>query len=146
MWPNPQKTADLITFTEEILNGKFDFLCSEISYIVFHFISKRFGLFSNNEKLEQSCFYLHIPRRMLFHSLKPLGNQNIIEFTKYILWDKITSTKHEITKLYLNILGGEWFFKNKSRHTKITIASVAALTSSRQPNCLSSKVSVAGVL
>ena len=22
MWPNPQKTADLVTFTEEILNGK----------------------------------------------------------------------------------------------------------------------------
>ena len=22
MWPNPQKTANLVTFTEEILNGK----------------------------------------------------------------------------------------------------------------------------
>ena len=22
MWPNPQKTADLVAFTEEILNGK----------------------------------------------------------------------------------------------------------------------------
>ena len=22
MWPNPQKTADLVKFTEEILNGK----------------------------------------------------------------------------------------------------------------------------
>ena len=22
MWPNPQKTADLVTFTEKILNGK----------------------------------------------------------------------------------------------------------------------------
>ena len=28
MWPNPQETADLITFTEEILNGKLPFLCS----------------------------------------------------------------------------------------------------------------------
>ena len=28
MWPNPQFTADLIIFTEEILNGKLDFLCS----------------------------------------------------------------------------------------------------------------------
>ena len=26
MWPNPQETADLITFTEEILNGKLPFL------------------------------------------------------------------------------------------------------------------------
>ena len=29
MWPNPQETADLVTFTEEILNGKLSFLCSE---------------------------------------------------------------------------------------------------------------------
>ena len=29
MWSNPQKTAYLVTFTEEILNGKLDFLCSE---------------------------------------------------------------------------------------------------------------------
>ena len=30
MRPNPQKTADLVTFTEEIFNGKFHFLCSAI--------------------------------------------------------------------------------------------------------------------
>ena len=29
MWPNPQETADLITFTEEIFNGKFSFLYSD---------------------------------------------------------------------------------------------------------------------
>ena len=28
MWTNPQETADLIKFTEEILNGKLHFLCS----------------------------------------------------------------------------------------------------------------------
>ena len=28
MWPNPQETADLFTFTEEILNEKLHFLCS----------------------------------------------------------------------------------------------------------------------
>ena len=28
MWPNPQETGDLVTFTEEILNGKLHFLCS----------------------------------------------------------------------------------------------------------------------
>ena len=27
MLPNPQKTGDLITFTEEILNAKLHFLC-----------------------------------------------------------------------------------------------------------------------
>ena len=28
MWPNPQFPADLVTFTEEILNGKLRILCS----------------------------------------------------------------------------------------------------------------------
>ena len=28
MWPNPQETADLVTFTEETVNGKLYFLCS----------------------------------------------------------------------------------------------------------------------
>ena len=28
MWPNPQFPADLVTFTEEIFNGKLHFLCS----------------------------------------------------------------------------------------------------------------------
>ena len=28
MWPNPKETADLVTFTEEILNGKLHILCS----------------------------------------------------------------------------------------------------------------------
>ena len=29
MWPNPQETANLVTFTEEIVYGKLHFLCSE---------------------------------------------------------------------------------------------------------------------
>ena len=29
MWTNPKEAADLVTFTEEILNGKPYFLCSE---------------------------------------------------------------------------------------------------------------------
>ena len=29
MWPNPQFPADLVTFTEEILNGKLHFLRSD---------------------------------------------------------------------------------------------------------------------
>ena len=30
MWPNPQETVDLVTFTEKVLNGKLHFLCSEM--------------------------------------------------------------------------------------------------------------------
>ena len=28
MWPNPQEIADLVTFTEEIVNGKLHFFCA----------------------------------------------------------------------------------------------------------------------
>ena len=31
MWPNPQLPADLLTFTDEILNGKLHFLCGVTS-------------------------------------------------------------------------------------------------------------------
>ena len=33
MWPNPQETADLVTFTEEILKEKLDFLCGVMSIV-----------------------------------------------------------------------------------------------------------------
>ena len=32
MWPNPQETAELVTFTEEIRNGKLNFFCSVCSH------------------------------------------------------------------------------------------------------------------
>ena len=33
MWPNSQESADLVTFTKEILDGKLCYLCSENSLI-----------------------------------------------------------------------------------------------------------------
>ena len=30
MWPNPQETADLVTFTGDIFYGKLYFLCSVV--------------------------------------------------------------------------------------------------------------------
>ena len=58
MWPNPQFPADLVTFTEEILNGKLHFLwsalfcllfflwflskmCFKVDYFIFHFILEK---------------------------------------------------------------------------------------------------------
>ena len=34
MWPNPQFPSDLVPFTEEILNGKPYFLCSDTANVV----------------------------------------------------------------------------------------------------------------
>ena len=31
MWPNPQETADLVTFTEKILNAKLHFLWGDMN-------------------------------------------------------------------------------------------------------------------
>ena len=40
MWPNPQETADLVTFTQEILNGKSHFLRSVSSFAVNTYLFK----------------------------------------------------------------------------------------------------------
>ena len=65
MWPNPQFSADLVTFTEEILNGKLHFLCSVLSEIYLGFCQKSITeLFTKivndwkpliNEKLNHVC-------------------------------------------------------------------------------------------
>ena len=49
MWRNPQETADLVTFTEEIQNGKLHFLrrvfiaivyrCRAISFLIWLFLN-----------------------------------------------------------------------------------------------------------
>ena len=49
MWPNPLETVDLVTFTEEILNGKFHFLCSvsEANWNIWPFKLDNFSEFQN---------------------------------------------------------------------------------------------------
>ena len=42
MWPNAQFPTDLVTFTEEILNGKLYFLCSVFLHGC-HYVNKRKG-------------------------------------------------------------------------------------------------------
>ena len=46
MWPNSQFPVDLVTFTEEILNGRLNFLCSENDVD-----DVKFGLICNMIKL-----------------------------------------------------------------------------------------------
>ena len=42
MWPNPQFLADLVTFTEKIVNWKLHFLCSGISFLKYTVLKKQF--------------------------------------------------------------------------------------------------------
>ena len=43
MWPNPQKTVDLVTFTEKILNGKLLFLYSVRDLVYLRLLAKKPG-------------------------------------------------------------------------------------------------------
>ena len=56
MWPNPQFLADLVAFTEEIINGKLQFLCSlnmnKPAIIFIHLLKK--SLLENSPNLEFS--------------------------------------------------------------------------------------------
>ena len=56
MWPNPQKTADLVTFTEEIRIGKIHFLCSALA--VFRCLCSKD--WEDLELVNYSYLYLHI--------------------------------------------------------------------------------------
>ena len=75
MWPNPQETADLITFTGEILNRKLHFLCNVSSFIIFHhvywnlssfsFIRRQvYHKFSNRRFLENLNVFIQIKRNL----------------------------------------------------------------------------------
>ena len=45
MWPNLQEAEDLITFTEEILNGKLHFLSSAVVESLFSKVAKEISAF-----------------------------------------------------------------------------------------------------
>ena len=59
MWSNLQVTADLVTFTAEILNGKLHFLCSVKSIkqqkILINFLSGIYLAISNKKTLREKC-------------------------------------------------------------------------------------------
>ena len=64
MWPNPKKTADLVTFTEETFNGKPHFLCNK--RFLFNNYSKQSMLENSKEKISiPSCNALLLPSKQL---------------------------------------------------------------------------------
>ena len=50
MWPNPQETAGLVIVTDEILNGKLHFLCSEACFCLLKISLASNWLFELNNK------------------------------------------------------------------------------------------------
>ena len=71
MWPNPQETAGLVIFTEEILNGKTSFFVRWIWYVftnfsIFFFIKKPWKSFGYTFTLFQTRCYIRECRLLLF--------------------------------------------------------------------------------
>ena len=66
MWPNPLETADLVAFTEEILNEKLHFLCSvhkintkeSVGVTVTWVTYKLFGILQKNCYESYSVWYV----------------------------------------------------------------------------------------
>ena len=59
MWPNLQETSDLTTFTEEILNGKLQFLCSEcvaVSRLMSGLYSNEYHVYVGNSYTSERLF------------------------------------------------------------------------------------------
>ena len=69
MWPNPQILADLVTFTEEILNGKLHTLHSGRAYLGLYLTSVM-GLFAktNNGSNSLTIFEKKLHHRSLTES------------------------------------------------------------------------------
>ena len=57
MWPNPQFSADLVTFTEEILNRELHFFYSDSSYVANNTTSIKL---SPTRAMASFCFFLSI--------------------------------------------------------------------------------------
>ena len=71
MWSNPQYSADLVIFTEEILHGKLNFLCSAVFYVThldhcFYNIHDKSTSFYNIVSRESSKSLRHTKNRDLF--------------------------------------------------------------------------------
>ena len=65
MSPNPHETARFVTFTEEILNGEFPFLCSEIKMAaITSWLQENVEYVSNNLQDGYSQRYLTENRRV----------------------------------------------------------------------------------
>ena len=88
MWPDLQIPADLVTFIEEILNGKLQFLCSDIqNYQIRAQLQPQYGQYF------PSFSYI---ADLLCEPLGKWGNSKIWEMSINVVWDK-----HAITSLSL---------------------------------------------
>ena len=100
MWPSPLETADLVTCTEEILNGKLHFLCSvSETYLEptqrskMELFKKMINGFTFSEKAPSEMF------EWVLNAFLPLAigvSARKIKVEKEIAVEKIHCTKKEV--------------------------------------------------
>ena len=67
MWPNPQFPVDLATFTEEILNGKLNFLYNVFPYDSHHSeITNHEGILMKKQRIIVSTI-IHAEMKLIIH-------------------------------------------------------------------------------
>ena len=89
MWPNPQKTADVVTFTEEILNGNFHFLCSDSVAVYPLYFRYNIWLTKN---IFKRC-YLQLDQWNIYHNgLAKIWNQEALFHQEHLQKTRILST------------------------------------------------------
>ena len=101
MWPNPRETANLVTFTEEILNGKLHFLWSE-KIIILNFLFRPISLFPSNFEVRIRGSYC-IRSNMLGPELKMLLLKLILAIIfKGVLFTLKQNKDFGLTVMFIN--------------------------------------------
>ena len=83
MWPNPQFPADLVTFTEEILNGKLHFLCSEIYDVFWTSLQLNQGITQEGHIIKDWFFVKGLESKLFdpVHGTITISNNGYYSFT-----------------------------------------------------------------
>ena len=123
MWPNPPFPADLVTFTEEILNGKLHFLCSVCPCILSNpHILRLISISLYTRILASSYSRIHVCFLIFIYLFIYLFNNNKVnclwvfylyesQSSKYVLytWQEHLGSFHCLI-LCLNLKGSYVFF------------------------------------
>ena len=128
MWPNPQCPADLLIFTEEILNGKFHILCSDKSFcqkdlwwkdlafrlITFtRFFCQSFTKLLLDNQISACLKYSHLPPISLYswHSIAYVKAPKLLMVISVCIWIMF-QTLHDVSLQNLYLITFLWPTKN----------------------------------
>ena len=100
MWPDPQEIGDLVTFTEEMLNGKLHFLYSDRISSNLHLVNITwfFGLTPWNTDFMQK---LKRKISQSFYLISLLGNTEVFATWKILIFNANSQSKRDVITRFL---------------------------------------------